>query len=401
MNAETGGSPDAGSRSAGGPAAVYALLADGATVAIRAAAAGDFDAVLRMHRAMSPENMYLRFFSMSPAAGEGEASRICREAAPDHVALLAWLTGDLVGVASYETAGSSGTAEVAFAVADHVHHRGVATLLLEHLVSAGRSNGVRTFTAEVLAENFDMLKLFAAVGLHARRKQADGVTDLAFDLPGDDADPGWEPYLDAGGRPGRRGGPSACGRGGVGGRGRGEPAARVGRPGDPAQHRQRGLRRAGAPGGSARLRHRWRLVRARAGRAARPGGSRRAGGPGGRGAAGGGGMRRAGRRGAPGDRLRTGSRGHRRSARLLPPPRDAAGRPELPRHRRPGNPRGRDVRGPPAGGGLGRGGRPVRRGGHRAARPAVPPRNRDLLLRLPWRQGRRVRPRPAEVVREI
>jgi acyl-CoA synthetase (NDP forming)/L-amino acid N-acyltransferase YncA len=197
MTAETGGPPDAGGLGASGPGSVYALLADGATVAIRAAAAGDFDAVLRMHRAMSPENMYLRFFSMSPAAAEGEASRICRGPAPDHVALLAWLAGDLVGVASYETAGSSGTAEVAFAVADHIHHRGVATLLLEHLVSAGRSNGVRTFAAEVLAENSAMLKVFAAAGLQARRKQADGVTELAFDLPGDDGDPGWEPYLDA------------------------------------------------------------------------------------------------------------------------------------------------------------------------------------------------------------
>jgi GNAT superfamily N-acetyltransferase len=130
-----------------------------------------------MHRAMSTENMYLRFFSMSPAAAEREASRICREPAPDHLALLAWLAGKLAGVASYETAGSSGTAEVAFAVAENVHHRGVATLLLEHLVSAGQSNGVSTFTAEVLAENSAMLKVFAAAGLHARRKQADGVTE--------------------------------------------------------------------------------------------------------------------------------------------------------------------------------------------------------------------------------
>jgi acyl-CoA synthetase (NDP forming)/GNAT superfamily N-acetyltransferase len=197
MSAEAGGPPAAGSIDAGRPGAVYALLADGATVAIRAATANDFDAVLQMHRAMSPENMYFRFFSMSPAAAEREASRTCREPDPDHVALLAWLAGDLVGVASYETAGSSGTAEVAFAVADHVHHRGVATLLLEHLVSVGRSNGVSTFTAEVLAENSAMLKVFATVGLRARRKQADGVTELAFDLPGGDADPGWEPYLDA------------------------------------------------------------------------------------------------------------------------------------------------------------------------------------------------------------
>lgn len=47
---------------------VYALLADGATAEIRPAAAGDFDAVREMHRAMSPDNFYLRFFSMSPPA---------------------------------------------------------------------------------------------------------------------------------------------------------------------------------------------------------------------------------------------------------------------------------------------------------------------------------------------
>jgi acyl-CoA synthetase (NDP forming)/RimJ/RimL family protein N-acetyltransferase len=197
MSAPAGGRPAAGGGDGSRPARVYALLADGATAEIRPAAARDFDAVLQLHRAMSPENMYFRFFSMSPAAADGEARRICREQAPDHVALLAWLAGELVGVASYETAGSSGAAEIAFAVADHAHHRGVATLLLEHLVSAALQGGIRSFTAEVLADNFAMLKVFATAGLRARRRQADGVTELAFDLPTDDGDPGWEPYLDA------------------------------------------------------------------------------------------------------------------------------------------------------------------------------------------------------------
>ncbi len=176
---------------------VYALLADGTTIEIRPAGVGDFDTVRDMHRAMSPDNTYLRFFSMSSAAAEREACRICREPAADHAALLAWLAGELIGVASYEAGRTPGAAEIAFAVADRAHHRGVATLLLEHLVSAARVRGVRTFTAEVLAENSAMLQVFADAGLSARRKTADGVTELAFDLPGDDADPGWEPYLDA------------------------------------------------------------------------------------------------------------------------------------------------------------------------------------------------------------
>ena len=174
---------------------VYALLADGTTVEIRPATTSDFDAVWQMHRAMSPDNIYLRFFSL--AGAKQAARRICREPAADHAALLACLAGELIGVACYETGGRPDTAEIAFAVADHAHQRGVATLLLEHLVSIARDRGVRTFTAVVMAENYAMLNVFADAGLHARRKPADGVTELAFDLPGDVADPGWGPYLDA------------------------------------------------------------------------------------------------------------------------------------------------------------------------------------------------------------
>jgi acyl-CoA synthetase (NDP forming)/GNAT superfamily N-acetyltransferase len=176
---------------------VYALLADGTTVEIREAGAGDFDAVRDMHLAMSPDNTYLRFFSIGTAAAEREAVRIARDPAAGHLALLAWLAGELIGVASYEGGSNNRTAEIAFAVADQAHHRGVATLLLEHLVSAARARGIRTFTAEVLAENAAMLQVFADAGLRARRTMANGVTELSFDLPGYGVDPAWGPYLDA------------------------------------------------------------------------------------------------------------------------------------------------------------------------------------------------------------
>jgi acyl-CoA synthetase (NDP forming)/L-amino acid N-acyltransferase YncA len=175
----------------------YALLADGTTIEIRAATPADFEAVWRMYRAMSPDNIYLRFFSISLAPAEEQARRACREPATDHATRLAWLDGELVGVASYECGEPPTIAEIAVAVADHAHHRGVGTLLIEHLVSAGHQQGVRTFTAEVLSENAATLKAFANAGLQARRRRADGLAELAFDLPGNVADAGWEPYLDA------------------------------------------------------------------------------------------------------------------------------------------------------------------------------------------------------------
>jgi acyl-CoA synthetase (NDP forming)/GNAT superfamily N-acetyltransferase len=176
---------------------VYVLLADGATARIRPAGPDDLVAVQQMHEAMSQDNSYLRFFSMSRTAARQEAERICRPPAAGRTALLAWLEGELVGVASYELADRADVAEIAFAVADEAHGRGVAMLLLEHLVSAARGAGVRTFTAETLAENYAMLRVFAHTGLQPRRRLADGVIELTFELPSADPGPGRDRYLDA------------------------------------------------------------------------------------------------------------------------------------------------------------------------------------------------------------
>ena len=184
--------------STGTEAGAYALLADGTTIEIRAARPGDFDAVRDMHTKMSPDNLYLRFFSFSTIAAEREAHRVCREPAPDHDALLALLDGEVVGCSSYECADDgSGSAEVAMAVADEVHSRGVGTLLLEHLISLARSHGVHAFTAETLVENALMLQVFADAGLPVHRTLADGVYDFTFPLPADESDAALGTYRDA------------------------------------------------------------------------------------------------------------------------------------------------------------------------------------------------------------
>ncbi len=178
-------------------AGVYALLTDGTTIEIRATRPDDIDAVRLMHAAMSPDNVYLRFFNLSPHAAEQEAKRVCREPGEDHAALLAWLGSQLVGVASYEPTGTSGSAEIAFAVADHMHGRGVATLLLEHLVSIARRRNLSAFTAQTLATNTAMLRVFAAAGLPAKRQLEDGLVSLTFPLPrDDDSDRRMDSYLD-------------------------------------------------------------------------------------------------------------------------------------------------------------------------------------------------------------
>jgi acyl-CoA synthetase (NDP forming)/GNAT superfamily N-acetyltransferase len=178
----------------------YALLADGTTVEIRPATPADFDAVKEMHSAMSPDNSYLRFFNFSRLSAEREAERLClggtgREAKPGRVALLALADGQVAGCGSFDVE-PVGTAEVAFAVAEHMHHRGIATLLLEHLVSAARSHGITTFTAQTLGENTPMLHVFADAGLPVKQHYQDGVVEVTIPLPQDDTGSTLDTYLD-------------------------------------------------------------------------------------------------------------------------------------------------------------------------------------------------------------
>ena len=160
----------------------YALLVDGTTLTIRPSGPGDYEAVRRLHETMSPENLYFRFFSASRVSAEREARRVCLEGRPGMVALVGLLGDELVGVASYEPVGD-GAAEIALAVADGMHRRGVATLLVEHLVSVARAHGVTAFTAEVLADNYAVLHVLADSGLAMRRRSGDGVAELSMPLP--------------------------------------------------------------------------------------------------------------------------------------------------------------------------------------------------------------------------
>jgi len=174
----------------------YALLSDGSTVEIRQARAEDTVDVRQMHKDLSPSNSYFRFFSYSPQAPDREALRLCRPEDDDHAALLARLDGRLVGVASYEPTGRPGVAEIAFAVSDEMHGRGVATLLLEHLVSLARQRRLTAFAAETLPDNIAMQRVFADAGLPVERQFADGVIELTMPLPDHDGGE-LDHYLDA------------------------------------------------------------------------------------------------------------------------------------------------------------------------------------------------------------
>ena len=161
----------------------YALLADGTTLTIRAPGPGDYERVRQLHEAMSPDNLYFRFFSASRASAEWEARRLCLKGGPGLVGLLGLLGDEVVGVASYEVTAETAAAELALAVADSMHRHGIATLLLEHLVSLARARGVKVLVADVLPDNYPVLRVLSDAGLAVRRKYADGVVEVSMPVP--------------------------------------------------------------------------------------------------------------------------------------------------------------------------------------------------------------------------
>ncbi|GAB2817826.1 GNAT family N-acetyltransferase [Lentzea nigeriaca] len=147
------------------PAPVRALLTDGSVVEVRELGPGDVTALLDLHRSLPVEDQYLRFFSTSPRQLEDFVQRMVSPDEPRHVVLGVLREGRLLGAASYVVERVPEHAEVALVVSHAEQTHGVGTLMLEHLASLARSQGIRKFTAEVLTMNFRMLRVFTDMGL--------------------------------------------------------------------------------------------------------------------------------------------------------------------------------------------------------------------------------------------
>lgn len=119
---------------------------------IRGLHGGDYDAVVGLVADLNAEERYLRFLTPHPMyVGEWALSLT---APSDHVvAIGAFESGELIGVANYVGLPRPGYAEVAVVVAHGQHQRGVGTALLMTLGQIAKESGVNHFVADVLAEN--------------------------------------------------------------------------------------------------------------------------------------------------------------------------------------------------------------------------------------------------------
>ncbi|MBF9316587.1 GNAT family N-acetyltransferase [Mycobacteroides chelonae] len=156
-------------------------LRDGAEFYLRPLLPGDRQRLARL----SPRTVYRRFL------GVPNKRMITYLFEVDYLDHFAWaltdgpdgLDGLVVADARFiRHVAQPDSAELAFTVGDDYQGRGIGTLLMEALSVSAHADGVRRFTASVLADNYAMRSI---LNRHGARWESDGpgVVTTVFDVP--------------------------------------------------------------------------------------------------------------------------------------------------------------------------------------------------------------------------
>ena len=150
----------------------------------RLAAPSDHAALARFFHELSPESRRLRFFAIAEPSDEF-LDRFC-DSTDRRATRRCWrcrLDGELrpIAVGSYFST-SDATAEVAFAVDDRFHGKGLGTMLLERLAAIAGAHGFKRFEATTLTENAAMLEVFHESGFEIRSKSDRGCVNVLLSI---------------------------------------------------------------------------------------------------------------------------------------------------------------------------------------------------------------------------
>ena len=142
-------------------------LRDGGLVSIRPLCAGEEAPLLAVFDQMSSRSRANRYLVGVPALTRSMISTLVAVDGRYHVAWLASMAGQPVGIARYIRVGPA-AAEIALEVGDGHQGRGLGTALLDAVTTLACVNGIRRVEAIVLPENRPSQRLLAKIGLPLR-----------------------------------------------------------------------------------------------------------------------------------------------------------------------------------------------------------------------------------------
>ncbi len=152
-------------------------LNDGTRVLVRPLGQDDRQREEAFINRLSPESRRHRFMDTFKKASPALIEQMMDV---DNVKQMAFVAlahddGELreVGISRYSATGHDGQCECAVTVADDWRQRGLAVLLMQHLIEHARKNGFRQMISLDAAENQAMHELAGYLGFHTRRDPED------------------------------------------------------------------------------------------------------------------------------------------------------------------------------------------------------------------------------------
>jgi GNAT superfamily N-acetyltransferase len=162
---------------------VHALPHDGSVVVIRPVRSTDGPLIVDGFARMSPESRRARFMIGKSMLTDKEVRYLTDVDHHNHEAIAAIdpLTCQGIGVARFvRSKNDPHSAEVAVAVVDAWHRRGVATELMTRLAARAREEGIVRFTVLVSDDNVAVLRMLAHMGAVLTNDEMD---TLEFAVP--------------------------------------------------------------------------------------------------------------------------------------------------------------------------------------------------------------------------
>jgi GNAT superfamily N-acetyltransferase len=175
--------------------AVEVELQDGSWVSIRPIRPEDAAALERGFERLSADSRYKRFLTSVERLTPSQLRYLTEVDHRDHEAMIAFdlaHPGEAVGVGRFVRDDSGERAEAAVTVADDWQGKGLGTALTRILAGRAAEEGVRTWTALLLADNADMTGLLQDVGSVEVTDREGGTIQVDVPL---DQELIWDPAL--------------------------------------------------------------------------------------------------------------------------------------------------------------------------------------------------------------
>ena len=160
-------------------------LTDGTPVTIRPIRKDDAELEREFIKRLSPASRRMRFLGQMNEPGDELIRSLTDIDYVRNVAFIALLDRDEktqeIGVSRYSVSADGKFCECAITVSDEWHHRGLATLLMRHLIDVARECGIHTMLSYDANANSDMRELAGYLGF-SRMSDPDDSTQVIHSL---------------------------------------------------------------------------------------------------------------------------------------------------------------------------------------------------------------------------